>query len=627
MYLTWIDIWNNQCFSSIFLKTVSVLVCERVFFILMFMRPVVYQLFVRHFSNMDVDGEPWGSKERNGCGTFEGITREGLKDLVNMGITHIWLTGVLRHATRTSYPGLPAQEESIVKGLAGSPYAVTDYYDVDPDLAVDPEKRMDEFQRLIDRCHLVGLIPLIDYIPNHVSRAYKTLAEGKESFGEWDDTSVFFHRENSYYYLAQGVGEGVPPFKLPHGVWSQEIFNARVTGNNAATWRPSEHDWYETVKLNYGYNFLEGAGACCNLPDFLTWLPDVPKTWRMMDDVIKFWQAKGIGGFRCDMAQMVPMPFWKWLIARARVRDRGVFFIAEAYDDHMKTVWGDPVPELLGSGFSAIYDAPAYHLAHHIYEKGNWANDFDELNRSSNFLYRHGVRFIENHDEPRICAPLHWGGVGEKISKAMMTLLYASGKGPVLVYNGQEVGERAEGPGGYGGDNGRTSIFDYTCLPKLAQWVSYGAFEESNLPKDERELRDFHVMLLRLMQHPSLANGDFYGLNWSNMKTPSYGRGKGEKISGHWIYSFLKHDFVTRKTILVVCNLSPDKDYNNIQIHIPENALDWCGIRGEGVEFSPLMDEMSKLRKYDMESLVAGGFKCSVKAGNAEIYEINTGKQ
>lgn len=77
----------------------------------------------------------------------------------------------------------------------------------------------------------------------------------------------------------------------------------------------------------------------------------------------------------------------------------------------------------------------------------------------------HGVRYVENHDETRVCSPLSWGGVGRVVLPAVMTLVYASGSGPVLVYNGQEVGERAEGPGGFGGHDGRTSILTIPASP------------------------------------------------------------------------------------------------------------------------------------------------------------------
>lgn len=586
------------------------------------MRPVIYQLFVRHFSNMDVDGVPWGDKERNGCGTFDGVTREGLGKLVDMGITHVWLTGILRHATRTSYPGIEGQPESIVKGIAGSPYAVTDYYDVDPDLAQNPAKRMDEFQSLVDRCHTSGLIPLIDFIPNHVSRAYKALSPGKEDFGVDDDISVFFKRDNSYYYLMPDIAKGSPPFSLPKGDWPGERVHAKVTGNNAVTWQPTEYDWYETVKLNYGYDFLSGMDCCRNLPDFLTYVRDVPRVWRIMDDVLTFWQNKGIGGFRCDMAHMVPMPFWKWAIARARVRDTNVFFMAEAYDDHMKTMQGSPVPALLDAGFSAIYDSPSYKLARSIYESGNWANDFDKLNDNTNPLHEKGVRYVENHDEGRLCSALHWGGKGEAVARAIMTLMYASGKGPVLIYNGQEVGERAEGPGGFGGDNGRTSIFDYTCLPRLAKWVAYGSFEENKLSSDERKLRDFHCDLLNFIQHPALSNGEFYGLNWSNMKNATFGRENGEAISGHWVYAFLKHDSVSGKTLLVVCNLSPELDFTGLSVSLSRDALDWCGLSKEEIVLTDMLRRKTENHKYSRKELVEKGVKCPLKAGHMAIYEM-----
>lgn len=572
---------------------------------------------------MDMEGVPWGSKEQNGCGTFDGITREGLSSLVDMGITHLWLTGVLRHATATAYPGLERQSDSILKGKAGSPYAITDYYDVDPDLAVDPEKRMDEFQRLLDRCHMAGLIPLIDYIPNHVSRAYQTLAPGKENFGDDDDMSVFFSRDNSFYYMSPDMGTGTPPFRLPgDSECLFETIHPRVTGNNAVTWQPSPFDWYETVKLNYGYNFLSGVDTCRNLPDFLTHVGDVPRTWRMMDDILTFWQKKGIGGFRCDMAHMLPMAFWKWAISRARVRDVNVFFVAEAYDDHMKTVSGSPIPALAEAGFSAFYDSPAYQLSKALYERGNWANDFDKLNVAGDHLYEKGVRYIENHDEGRICSPLHWGGVGEKITKAIMTLMYTSSRGPVLVYNGQEAGERAEGPGGYGGDNGRTSIFDYTCLPRLAKWVAYGSFEENKLTKEQRKLRAFHSELLNFIQHPAIANGEFYGLNWSNMENPSFGREKQEQVSGHWVYAFLKHDFVSKKTLLVVCNLSPELNYDDLRISIPANALDWCGATDDMLTLTDMLRRTTQNHKYTRQELIEEGLKCPLKAGHSAIFEL-----
>lgn len=297
------------------------------------MRPVIYQLFVRHFSNMEMHGVDWGSREENGCGTFNGVTDKALREIARMGFTHIWLTGVLRHATQTAHPGLPAQPESIVKGLAGSPYAVLDYFDVDPDLGSVTELRMEEFKALVRRCRTVGLVPLMDFVPNHVSRAYLADWDGHDDFGEGDDHHTFFSPEQGYFYLTSNSPGDGPPLRLPDGLFEGEMTFGRVTGNNAVTWEPDRCDWYETVKLNYGYNFLAGLPALRLLPDWTSPKQKVPKTWRIMDDILSFWQGLGIGGFRCDMAQMIPMAFWKWAIARSRVRLPDVFFMAEAYND------------------------------------------------------------------------------------------------------------------------------------------------------------------------------------------------------------------------------------------------------------------------------------------------------
>lgn len=583
------------------------------------MKPVIYQLFIRHFSNMATGGVPWGTREQNGCGTFSGITEQALRSLASMGVTHLWLTGVLRHATQTSYPGLPAQSPLIVKGKAGSPYAVVDYFDVDPDLAVNPEHRMAEFRELIDRCRLAGLVPLIDFIPNHVSRDYHSLVRPDLDFGKHDDTSTFFFKNNSFYYIPFGMGEGKPPFRLPGGEWDKESFSARVTGNNAITWQPSEFDWYETVKLNYGYDFRTSLPQDEWFPGATAHPDQVPLTWKIMDEIIRFWQNCGVGGFRCDMAHMVPMPFWNWLNLRARVRDPHVFMMAEAYDDPMKTTPGDPSLALLESGFHAVYDSQAYHLAKNMYEGNRWANDFDKLNIPSNPYFTKGVRFIENHDEPRVCSPLHWNGEGHTIMPAVMTLLYCSGSGPILLYNGQEVGEEASGPTGFGGDNGRTSIFDYTCLPKFQRWVNAGQFDEKNLSKNEKKLRHFHLALLEALKLPSLAEGEFYGLNWSNMETVEYGREPGETVSGHRVYAFLKHHRKSEQTALVICNLSPQEKPASISVSIPQNAWEWCGISDDLICFTDVLNSSLKPFEQTRKSAETEGVHITLPPGESAI--------
>lgn len=586
------------------------------------MRVVVYQLFVRHFSNFTVGGRPWGSRAENGCGTFAGVSDAALEALAHMGVTHLWLTGVLRHATQTPHPGLPAHPACVVKGLAGSPYAVTDYYDVDPDLAVEPERRMEEFCALLERCRRWGMVPIMDFVPNHVSRCYCSKAVPEHELGAQDHRGVFFERDNSFYYLDNSRGEG--RMQLPDGEFAPERGCGRVTGNNAATWEPSPYDWYETVKLNYGSDYRHGAAAADALPGIMAPREAVPRTWRLMDDVLAWWQKKGVGGFRCDMAHMEPLPFWRWAIANARMRDGSVFFMAEAYNDHMKLIDGDVHSALLAAGFNGVYDAESYRALRDMYESNTWANDLDARHRPETLLYRGGVRYVENHDEPRLASPLYWGGYGERVARALMVAQYATTCAPVLFYNGQETLERAEGPGGYGGDNGRTSIFDYTSLPRLQRWANGGAYDGAGLSPAELALREFCGRLLRLLQHPALAHGEFYGLNWANMQTEHYGREQGETISGHRVYAFLRHDAAARATALVVCHFAPppvEPEREQVCVHIPRHAQEWARKLAPNSLFVDLLEPDAEPLHTTAEQLDAQGLSLHVSAGSARILE------
>ncbi len=582
------------------------------------MRPVVYQLFVRHFSNFKQGGVPWGSKEQNGCGTFAAITNAALESIARLGVTHLWLTGVLRHATQSSYPDLPADPACAVKGLAGSPYAVTDYFDVDPDLAVKPESRLEEFLELVQRCRRWGMVPMMDFIPNHVSRCYHSTVRPELDFGWDDDRNVFFAFDNTFYYLEPQNSDRA--LMLPDGEYEPERGRGRVTGNNAATWAPSTYDWYETVKLNYGMDYRHGAGFVNALPGIMASGRSVPHTWWLMDQVLRYWQRLGVGGFRCDMAHMVPMPFWRWAIAKARMRDSRVYFLAEGYNDHMKLTEGDVHPELLAAGFDGVYDSSAYEELRALYESGAWANDLETFNKPDLPRFTGGVRYIENHDEPRVAAKQFWGGVGRKVVRALMVAQYTATASPVLLYNGQEVGEAAEGPGGYGVDNGRTSIFDYTCLPRLQHWTNGGLYDGGEMTVYENGLRQFTARLIPLLQHPALSKGSFYGLNWANQATEGFGREAGETTSGHRMYAFLRHSRKARATVLVVCNFSP-KQAMNTCVHIPRNAQEWAGKKPGMYSFVDLLKPESPALTVSDEQLDTEGLPVTVPAGEALLLE------
>ena len=544
-------------------------------------RPVIYQLMVRTFGNTNETRKTNGTLAENGCGKFNDINEAALTSLKSMGFTHIWLTGVLEQASGTAYPNRPADAPDILKGIAGSPYAIKDYFDVCPDYAVDPEMRLAEFKDLLDRCHAHDLKVIIDFVPNHVARSYQSDVKPEHTFGAGDNHDVFFDRESHFFYLGKNDTGGGPPLKLPtasmpgcDGLFSPETTFGRVTGNNVISWSPSINDWYETVKLNYGHDFTKGRDTTA-LPGPDATLTAVPKTWRTMDAILAYWQGMGVSGFRCDMAHMVPMPFWKWAVRQARVRQPQVFFSAEAYDNDPAKLTEDHVlDELLAAGFDAVYDDPSYDVLEAIYDEGKWANDLDPLTFTGPRFHQ-SLRYAENHDEVRIASPKVWGGHGMNTGKPVSAVLFSMGRGPVMVYSGQEVGEPAAGTEGFGGDDARTSIFDYWSMPEFTKWVDGGKYDGAKLSADQKSLRAWYGKLIHATQSPAFTAGEFYGLNHANADNPKFGRVGDETASGHWLYAFLRHDPKSAQSFLVVANFHPSETLRNVTVRLPENAWEF----------------------------------------------------
>ena len=304
---------------------------------------IIYQIFTRLYGNRCQTRKPFGTIEENGCGKLNDFTPTVLKQIRDMGVSHVWYTGVIRHATMTDYSkyGIPRQHPAVVKGRAGSPYAITDYYDIDPDLAVDVTKRMEEFEKLVSRTHKAGLKVIIDFVPNHVARQYKSICKpaGVKDLGEDDDTNVGFDpKKNNFYYCP---GEQFSPyFDLYHG--EKEPYTeipAKATGNDCFHNAPGMNDWYETVKLNYGKDY-NGMWSM---------LTEQCSTWHKMLDILLFWAGKGVDAFRCDMAEMVPAEFWAWATAKVRQQYPDIRFIGEVYNPN-------EYRRYIASGFDYLYD-------------------------------------------------------------------------------------------------------------------------------------------------------------------------------------------------------------------------------------------------------------------------------
>lgn len=472
-----------------------------------------------------------------------------LKELKSMGITHIWFTGLIAHASRTGYSkfGIPVSHHSTVKGEAGSPYAIRDYYDIDPDLAESVPDRMNEFLELVRRVHESGMKFIMDFVPNHVAREYRSVSrpEGVSDLGENDDSTLPFSPMNNFYYLPGQTLAG----EIDWGDYQE--FPAKATGNNRFSSTPSQSDWYETVKLNYGVDY-SGSGNNCFSP--------IPDTWLKMRDILDFWASKEIDAFRCDMAEMVPVEFWHWAIMSVKEKHPGTEFIAEIYNP------GSYPAYVKHGGFDYIYDKVGlYDTLRAVTTGRQSATDITRCWQQTGENGIHMLHFMENHDEQRIASDFFAGDALK--GRAPMIVSALMDNCPVMVYAGQEIGERGMDSEGFSGKDGRTTIFDYWSPDKLRRLYNNGKWDNSLLTAEEIELKRFYSTLLNICNSEnSISNGRFFDLMYVNPLSESF--------NPHRQYAFLRSD--GRSAVLVVVNFS-EKPLQSTVI-IPRHAFDYLNL-------------------------------------------------
>ena len=510
---------------------------------------ILYQIFTRLFGNDNAQCTPNGSIEQNGCGKLADFTPEALAAIKQLGTTHVWYTGVIEHATQTDYSaqGIRPDHRATVKGKAGSPYAIKDYYDIDPDLATNVPNRMKEFIQLVKRTHDTGLKMIIDFVPNHVARCYHSDAKPKNvvDLGEKDDNSLFFSPKNNFYYL--------PGTTLGGEVDWQDYTEtpARATGNNRFDAYPSRNDWYETVKLNYGINYLEGERT-----DFYPF----PSTWLKMRDILLFWAKKGVDGFRCDMAEMVPFQFWGWVIPIIKERYPHIIFIAEVYN-----TW-EYYNYVKHGKFDYLYDKVGlYDTLIGIIRHQQSATDITRTWQNLGELRSHMLHFMENHDEQRLASDFIVGH-GRPALPAMLVSATID-TCPMMVYFGQELGERGMDQEGFSGRDGRTTIFDYWSVDTLRRWRDGGTFSGKSLNEGERDLRAYYSHLLHIARdEKAIAEGDFFDLMYANPHSAEF--------NPHRHYAFLrKHE---NELLLIVTNF--DEWETKVAVTIPSDAFNYFGL-------------------------------------------------
>lgn len=516
---------------------------------------IIYQMMVRLFGNKDTTNKFNGTIIENGSGKFNDIDHKALIELKKLGISHVWFTGVIEHATMTDYTsyGIRQDDPDIVKGLAGSPYAIKDYYDVDPDLAVNVKDRQKEFEDLIERTHRQGMKVLIDFVPNHVARTYNSDAkpEGVDDFGVNDDKSKSFIPGNDFYYIPgksfivpEGTNAGGEGFKHP---MKDRLFDesiAKATGNNVFSERPSINDWSETVKLNYGIDYANNGK---------TYFDPIPPVWLKMRDILMYWARKDVDGFRCDVAEMVPVEFWAWLIPEVKKVKPDIIFIAESYDP-------SSYRKYLSIGqFDYLYDKVGLYDALKRLIKNEpdaTVTDLSQINLEQDAYKDRMLRFLENHDEERL-ASAGFAGDPWYAVPAMVVSATLSG-GPVMIYFGQEAGEPGKGKEGFGGEDNRTTIFDYWGVPEHQKWMNNGLFDGVGLTSDQKKLRKFYKTLLNFSRvNEAIRHGKLTEL-------------KDQEGFGKQHYAYLR--YTSKEHVLVISNFNRDSALKTT-IRLPEIVI------------------------------------------------------
>lgn len=527
---------------------------------------IIYQILLRVFGNTNENCVPGGSLQLNGTGKFGSITPKVFEHLKSLSVTHVWYTGVIEHVTKTSFAqyGIAEDNGAVIKGEAGSPYAIKDYYDVNPYLADCVEKRMEEFESLVERTHEQGLKVIIDFIPNHLARGYNSdsTPSGLDVFGAKDNTDLSFSPDNNFYYIP-GQKLDISNFSADD---SYSESPAKATGNDCFSAKPGTNDWYETVKLNYGVDY----STCCGKH-----FSPRPRTWGMMLDVLKFWASKGVDAFRCDMAEMVPVEFWHWAIAELKAEYPAVEFIAEVYNPTLYKCY------IEFGGFDYLYDKvglydnlKAITQTHTGYTKPMWnsgANTITSNWQNLGDLQYSMLNFLENHDEQRVASDFNIGNPFKAIPELTVSLMLNTA--PFMLYFGQEFGERGMLQEGFSGLDGRTSIFDYCSAPSVVRW------HKSQLTEEESRLLDIYRDLLKIsMEQQAVRCGRSYDLEYANCCTPKY--------NSSYCYSFARG---CKPDEFIVVAVDFSQKLSELEVNLPVEFLNFWNIESANYSLCNLL--------------------------------------
>lgn len=549
----------------------------------------------RLWSNLNDNNIPNGTIEQNGSGKLNDITPRALAAIKELGITHVWYTGVIEHAHCPDYSayGIVRDNPHVVKGQAGSPYAISDYYDIDPDIAMDIDKRVEEFEALVERTHRAGMKVIIDFVPNHVARRYHSdkAPAGVADLGAGDNHDMFFSPTNNFYYITR---QQFAPVDVDLGAGHDAYveFPAKASGNDCFTAFPGKYDWYETVKLNYGVDPANGWRH----------FDPIPPTWLKMLNILRYWASKGVDAFRCDMAHMVPVEFWRWAIGNVKQTYPHVEFIAELYDI---SIYRDYI---FNGGFDYLYDkVNLYDTLRAVECNNHSAATITNCWQTVEGISGRMLNFLENHDEQRFASPQYAGDPRRVVPSLVVSSMM--GTGAMMIYMGQELGEQALDAEGYSGPDGRTTIFDYWSLDTLRRWNNGGKWNDELLTPQERRLRDIYRRVLTLCnEEAAVKEGAFFDLMYVNYDNP--------RLSPHRQYAFMRSKHGD-SLLIVVANF--DQAEAEVEVNLPSHAFEVLDIPEGTFEMTELLSGVTARKNVE----TGRRFETTVPAHGAVIWKLD----
>jgi glycosidase len=176
------------------------------------------------------------------------------------------------------------------------------------------------------------------------------------------------------------------------------------------------------------------------------------------------------------------------------------------------------------------------------------------------------LRFLENHDEHRLnttafAAKNFWSTIpGMMITAALHD-------GPLMIYMGQEFGEKANEIEGYNEADDRSSMFDFWRVETHQRWMNGGKFDGGQLSAEEKQIDAFYQDLIkRVTKSEAISKGAFFDLQYA--QTDTYPHQK--------VYSFIR--YTPKERLLIVCNFDSHSEYQ-FNIQIPQLAVEMMGVK------------------------------------------------